>query len=125
VNPNLLHAVAAALLLAGCASQPADPTTVDAAMAEEERAAALEQMTTEEKVAIYNEGVEEEKDQLVCRKERKVGTHFPKTVCYTQQEIEEMRRAAQSELGKPKVRQCSGVGGAAACGIATPAGPGP
>ena len=105
MKPNPLLAVAAGLLLAGCASQPADPTSVEAAMAEEERAAALEQMTTEEKVAIYNEAVEEEKDQLVCRKERKVGSHFPKTVCYTRQEIEQMRRAAQDELGKPKVRQ--------------------
>lgn len=124
MNPNPLHALVAALLLAGCASQPVDPVAAEAAaVAEAERAAALAQMTTEEKVAIYNAAVEEEKDQLVCRKERKVGTHFPKTVCYTHQEIEEMRRAAQTELGKPKVRQCSGGGGA--CAIATPAGPGP
>lgn len=118
MSPNPFLATVAVLLLAGCASQPTDP-----AAAEAERAAALAQMTTEEKVALYNAAAEEEKDQLVCRKERKVGTHFPKTVCYTQEEIEVMRRAAQTELGKPKVRQCSGGGGA--CGIATPAGPGP
>jgi hypothetical protein len=115
MNPNPFLAIVAVLLLAGCASQPADPAAA--------QVAALAQMTTEEKVALYNAAVEEEKDQLVCRKERKVGTHFPKTVCYTHEEIEIMRRAAQAELGKPKVRQCSGGGGA--CTIATPAGPGP
>lgn len=93
---------ATALVLAACASKPADPAQTEAEAA---RAEALAQMTLEEKVELYNAGVENEMDKLVCRKERPLGSHFPRTRCYTKQEIEEMRRAAQDQLGRPKVRQ--------------------
>jgi hypothetical protein len=55
-------------------------------------------MTAEEKIALYNEAADTEGDQLVCRREHKVGTNFKRTVCFTRTELEEMRRAAQDEL---------------------------
>ena len=58
-------------------------------------------MTTEQKVAVYNEQ-QEEKDQLVCRRERPVGSRMIKTVCYTRAEIEEMSRDAQDQMGPAK-----------------------
>jgi hypothetical protein len=67
------------------------------ALTEEEKAA----MTTEEKVALYNEQQEED-DQLVCRRERPVGTRMTRTVCRTRAEIEEERRAAQDAIQPAK-----------------------
>ena len=98
---HLLAAVAIGLFLAGCSS--VGPTT---ARQNEELGptfteAEKEEMTTEQKVAVYNEQ-QEEKDQLVCRRERPVGSRMIKTVCYTRAEIEEMSRTAQDEMKPAK-----------------------
>jgi hypothetical protein len=87
---------------AGCSSMPASQTTRDLQSApqfsEEEKAA----MTTEEKVAVYNESMSQERDELVCRREHVVGSHFKKTVCRTRAEIEAERRSAQDAMGQAK-----------------------
>ena len=67
------------------------------AFTEEEKA----QMTTDEKVALYNEQQEED-NQVVCRRERPVGSRMVKTVCRTRAQIEEERRAAQDAMGPAK-----------------------
>ena len=104
MNPTTLLAAAAALVLAGCASARSAPETAtaaaDAQPAATELTAEEKAMTTEEKVAAYNRQAQKEKDELVCRREHQVGSNFRKTVCYTRQEMEEMRRAAQDELSK-------------------------
>jgi hypothetical protein len=104
LNLTTLLAAAAALVLAGCASAPSAPQTAtaaaDAQPAATELTAEEKAMTTEEKVAAYNRQAQKEKDELVCRREHQVGSNFRKTVCYTRQEMEEMRRAAQDELSK-------------------------
>ena len=89
-------------LMAGCSSMPTSQTTKDLESApqftEEEKAA----MTTEEKVAVYNESMNEDGDELVCRREHVVGSHFKKTVCKTRAEMEAERRSAQDALGQAK-----------------------
>lgn len=89
------------IAIAGCAA-PASQSTKDLEQAptftEEEKAA----MSTEEKVAVYNESMSEEKDELVCRREKRVGSHFPRTVCFTRAEIELQRKSAQDVLQRSK-----------------------
>jgi negative regulator of sigma E activity len=96
-----LAAVTMAAVLVGCSSV-GEPTARQneqdgPAFTEAEKA----EMTTEQKVAVYNEQ-QEEKDQLVCRRERPVGSRMIKTVCYTRAEIEEMSRDAQDQVGPAK-----------------------
>lgn len=55
-------------------------------------------MTQEEKVAIYNDSMSQDRDKIVCRRQDVVGTHFKKTVCKSRGEIEEERKAAQETL---------------------------
>lgn len=103
MNPNVLLAAAAAFVLAGCASTPpaSQAATEEAAEADAIELSAEEKaMTTEEKVAAYNSQAQSEKDELVCRREHQIGSNFRKTVCYTRQEMDEMRRAAQDQLHK-------------------------
>ena len=92
-----LAAVILTALLAGCSSMPESTATKNSqlgpAYTEEEKAA----MSTEEKVAIYNEQ-QEERDKLVCRRERPVGSRMVTTVCRSRAEIEEERKSAQEAL---------------------------
>ena len=85
------------ITLAGCAA-PTSGKTKDLQVAptytEEEKAA----MSSEEKVAAYNESMSDEKDELVCRREKPTGSHMSKTVCYTREQIEAQRNAAQEAL---------------------------
>lgn len=60
------------------------------------------EMTTEEKVAIYNESMSEEKDRLVCRREKRTGSHRMYTVCFTREEIESDRQSAQDAVWRAK-----------------------
>lgn len=89
-------------LAAGCTSMPTSQATQDLEVApqftEEEKAA----MSTEEKVAVYNESMSQDRDQIVCRREEVTGSHFKKTVCRSRAEIEAERRAAQDALGQAK-----------------------
>ncbi|GBF30365.1 hypothetical protein MnTg04_00306 [bacterium MnTg04] len=87
----------AAVAITGCASGASpDPAPVKTAQAaptftQDE----IDQMSTEEKVAIYNRQ-EEEKNQIVCRKIQVTGSHRKRTVCRTVElirlEQEEARR---------------------------------
>lgn len=96
-----LAAVAILALLAGCASV-SEPTArknaeLGPAFTEEEKAA----MTDEETVAIYNEE-QDDRQELVCRRERLVGTRMTKTVCRTRAEIEEESKSAQEAIRPAK-----------------------
>lgn len=90
-------AVLLTALLPGCSSMPestaAKNSQLGPAYTEEEKAA----MSTEEKVEIYNEQ-QEDRDKLVCRRERPVGSRMITTVCRTQAEIDEERQTAQEAL---------------------------
>ena len=98
---KILLAVMTLALLSACASMPESTATTDARdgalYSEEEKAA----MSSEEKVAAYNEA-QEEKNQVVCRRERPVGSRMTKTVCRTRAQIEEERRAAQDALSQDR-----------------------
>jgi hypothetical protein len=87
--------------LGACSSVQESSATRNAekgpAYTEEEKA----QMTTEEKVAVYNDQ-QNEPDKLVCRRERPVGSRMIKTVCRTQAEIEQERQAAQDAMRPAK-----------------------
>ncbi len=91
----LLVALAAVLIM-GCASgagnEPAPVKVAQAAptFTQEEK----DQMTQEEKVAIYN-SQEEEKDQIICRRTQITGSHRKRTVCRTIAQIEEEQENAR------------------------------
>ncbi len=95
----LLVAVAA-VAITGCASggspEPSPARTAQAAPAFTE--GEMDQLSTEEKVAIYNTQ-EKEKNQIVCRKINVTGSHRKRTVCRSLEQVrleqEEARRAMQ------------------------------
>ena len=90
----------AAVAITGCASGAANvPGAVKTAQVaptftQQEK----DQMTDEEKVAIYNTQ-EEEKDQIICRRTQITGSHRKRTVCRSLAQIrleqEEARRTMQ------------------------------
>ena len=95
----------AAVAITGCASGAANaPGAVKTAQVtptftQEEK----DQMTDEEKMAIYNTQ-EEEKNQIICRRTQITGSHRKRTVCRTIEQIQleqdEARRSMQSlQLG--------------------------
>jgi hypothetical protein len=100
-NAKILLAATTLALLSACASMPESTATKDARdgalYSEEEKAA----MSPEEKVAAYNES-QEEQNQVVCRRERPVGSRMTKTVCRTRAQIEQERRAAQDALSSDR-----------------------
>lgn len=104
-----LATVLALLLISGCSSTPADQTTKDLADAPALTQEQKDAMSQEEKVEAYNASMSEDRDKLVCRREQVTGSHFRKTICRTQGQIEEERRAAQDAL-----RQSRGIGQASA-----------
>ena len=91
----------AAIAITGCASGAGNaPGAVRTAQisptfTQEEK----DQMTDEEKVAIYN-SQEEEKNQIICRRVQITGSHRKRTVCRTIEQIQleqdEARRSMQS-----------------------------
>lgn len=100
-NWTLAFVIGLALGLAACANPDALPrgsVAVPDYTPEE-----VEAMSTEEKIAVYNANAEGQDDELVCRRERAVGTHFRRTRCYTRAELREMEEAAQQSLG-PEIR---------------------
>lgn len=50
--------------------------------------------------AQAKKGDQPDSEQLVCMKEKPTGTHFPKTVCYTQEELGEVSQATQDSIRK-------------------------
>ncbi len=95
---KILPVAAAATLLVGCSSMPVSQTTKDLDSAPQFSQEEKDAMTEEEKLAVYNESMTQEKNNLVCRRERPTGSHFKTTVCKTQEEIEQERRSAQDAL---------------------------
>jgi predicted kinase len=89
-------------LTAGCSSMPTSQTTQDLQTAPQFTEEEKEAMTTDEKAAVYNESMSRERDEIVCRRQHVVGSHFKKTVCRTRAEIEAEREAAQMALREAK-----------------------
>ncbi|MCH9026437.1 MAG: hypothetical protein IIA05_04880 [Proteobacteria bacterium] len=91
----------AAVAISGCATGaspgPAPVQTAQAAptFTQDE----IDQMSAEEKVAIYN-SQQEEKNQIICRKTQVTGSHRKRTVCRTAElirlEQEEARRTFEN-----------------------------
>ena len=92
-----------ALGLGGCA-MPTSQATKDLQVAPEFTEAEKAEMTTEEKTAIYNETMSNKGDELVCRREKRVGSHMSTTVCYTRAEIAADRKSAQEAMFEAKGR---------------------
>ncbi|MGB5620856.1 MAG: hypothetical protein WBN65_00035 [Gammaproteobacteria bacterium] len=89
--------VVLALGLGGCA-MPTSQATKDQQLAPEFTEAEKAEMTTEEKTAIYNAAMSKKGDELVCRREKRVGSHMSTTVCFTRAEIEANRKSAQEAM---------------------------
>lgn len=96
--PARVLVVALSVLGAGCAYLKPHPDSVAQDHYEtygpkftaEQKAA----MPHEELLSKYNDNVRPE-EQLVCRRERSVGTHFRKTTCTTRSEREQEKEAAE------------------------------
>jgi len=96
-HSRLIVVVAALAASSGCAHVTPSPDaqakqryeTYGPKFTEEEKA----QMSSEEKVALYNSEVRKE-DQLICRREKPIGSHFYRERCYTQKEREDMEDSA-------------------------------
>lgn len=56
------------------------------------------EMTHEEKVAAYNEKVEDDDDRVVCRRYKVTGSHFSRTRCVTAAQAKKEREDAQEAL---------------------------
>lgn len=85
-------------LVVGCSSMPTSQTTKDLDVAPQYTQEEKDAMTEEEKVALYNESMSVDKNELVCRREHVVGSHFKKTVCKTREEIAAERESAQEAM---------------------------
>lgn len=94
-----IPAVLALAMAAGCSNMPTSQTTNDLDVAPVYTQEEKDAMTEEQKVALYNESMSQEKNKVVCRREEVLGSHFRKTVCKTQGEIDDERRAAQDAMG--------------------------
>ena len=84
--------------LVGCSSMPKSQTTKDLETAPQYTQEEKDAMTEEEKVALYNESMSTQKQKVVCRREKPLGSHISKTVCRTQDEIELDRELAKESL---------------------------
>jgi hypothetical protein len=78
IRPTLVLAVVALLASACAAHKSASPTSG----------------------AQAKNGEQADSEQLVCLKEKPTGTHFPKTVCYTQEELGVVSQATQDSIRK-------------------------
>ena len=102
----------AAVAITGCASDAGNsPVVTEAALAapmftQEEK----DQMTSEEKVAIYNTQ-EEEKNQIICRRTQITGSHRKRTVCRTIAQIEEEQENARRSLQDIQIGGAASPGG--------------
>ncbi len=89
--------------LGGCAV-PTSQATKDLQDAPKFTEAEKAAMTTEEKAEIYNAQMSNKGDELVCRREKRVGSHMSRTVCFTRAEIEADRKSAQEAMFEAKGR---------------------
>lgn len=89
----------AAVAITGCASGASpDPAPVRTAQAsptftQDE----IDQLSTEEKVAIYN-SQEEDRNQIVCRKIQVTGSHRKRTICRSIEQIRLEKETAKRVL---------------------------
>jgi len=100
----------ALVLITGCASMPTSLTTKDLENAPTFTQEEKDAMTEEQKVAVYNESMTEDSNKLICRREHVVGSHFKKTVCKTQAEIELERQSAQDAMMQGRGYGCPAGG---------------
>lgn len=91
-------AACAMTLVAGCSSMPTSQTTKDLQAAPTYTQEEKDAMTEEEKVALYNESMSEDQNEIVCRRQHVVGSHFKKTVCKTRAEMALEQASAQEAL---------------------------
>lgn len=89
--------------VAACSSMPASQTTKDLQTAPQYTDAEKNAMTEEQKIALYNESMSQEKNKVVCRRTKPVGSHMTKTVCRTRAEI-----AQDQEMSQEALRQTRG-----------------
>ena len=87
------------LALSACSSLPESQETSDAGQGPEFTQAQKDAMTTQDKVALYNAAVEEP-DEIVCRRERTVGSRMNKTRCFSRSE-----QAANNEESREALRR--------------------
>lgn len=85
-------------LLSACAAQQADELQAAAAEAPVFTPEEIDAMSTDEKLAIYNENVHKEKDLLICSKRMVTGSHRRVTECRTIGEREQEKEAADDLL---------------------------
>ena len=78
--------------ISACSSMPESQATVDARNGPQFTQDEKDAMDTDDKVALYNNEVREE-DQIVCRRERTVGSRMNTTRCFSRSE----RQASQEE----------------------------
>ena len=90
-------ATALTLALSACSSMPEHQSTIDARNGPKFTQEEKDAMSTEEKVALYNEEVREE-DQIVCRRERTVGSRMNKTRCVSRAEMKAQHENSQEAL---------------------------
>jgi hypothetical protein len=95
---RIFLAACAMALTAGCSSMPTSQTTKDLQDAPKYTQEEKDAMTEEEKVALYNESMTEDRNEVVCRRQHVVGSHFKKTVCKTRAEMAQEQESAQEAL---------------------------
>lgn len=86
--------------LAACSGMPTSQATKDLEVAPQYSQEQKDAMSEEQKVALYNESMSQEKDRVVCRRERPIGSHISRTVCRTRAEIEQDREMSRESLRK-------------------------
>lgn len=97
---SLIRTVVPMLMVMGtvaCSSMPESQATVDARSGPQFTQEQKDAMTTDEKVALYNEEVREE-DEIVCRRERSVGSRMNRTRCFSRSEREANQDESQEAL---------------------------
>ena len=112
INKAISMALAAILVgLTACSSgMPVSQTTKDLQEAPQFSQQEKDSMSTEEKLAVYNESMTDDANKLVCRREKTVGSHMVRTRCKTRREIEQDRWHAQETLRDASGPRATGVG---------------
>ena len=113
--------VLATAAMMGCASGASTtPAPVKSAQAATPTEAAMaaptftaeekDQMSQEEKVAIYN-SQEKERNQVICRRVQITGSHRKRTVCRTIEQIQLDQEAARRNLKDVQIGNATDSGG--------------
>jgi hypothetical protein len=84
--------------LSACSSVQKTQTSQDLDAAPEYTQEEKDAMTEEERIALYNESMSQQKNKVVCRREKPLGSHMTKTVCRTQAEMDRDRDEARDAL---------------------------